>query len=335
MINKKPDGAEEKAEKADKMDPDMVHVVQDGEAQNLNVFLRGNPDRKGPVVERRFLRALSSEPTPFKEGSGRKELAQCIANRSNPLTARVMVNRLWGAFLGGPLVLTPSNFGHSGQPPTHPELLDDLAVRFMDAGWSIKRFVRELVLSSTYRQGCSSDSSKASLDPNNELFWRMNRRRLSVEQWRDSVLFVSGQLDMTGGKSLELDDPANHRRTVHARVSRLKLNDMLTQFDYPDANVHAEKRAVTSTATQKLFMLNSPFMLSQAKALSERVESEMPHSVRDRVNRIYGLLFNREPHRDELNWALEFLRKPSRSEMPRWEQYAQMLLAANEMIYVD
>jgi PAS domain-containing protein len=335
MINKGPGGKEEKAEKADKMDPDAVHVVEDGEAQNLNVFLRGNVDRKGPVVERRFLRALSSEPVPFKDGSGRKELAQCIATRSNPLTARVMVNRVWGVFFGRPLVITPSNFGHSGQPPSHPELLDDLAVRFMDNGWSIKRLVREIVLSSTYRQSTRTDTRKASIDSNNELLWRMNRRRLSVEQWRDNVLFVSGQLDSTGGKSLELDDPANHRRTVYARVSRLKLNDILTQFDYPDANVHAEKRAVTTTATQKLFMLNSPFMLRQANALSTRVKSETTDGDQARVSRAYRLLFGREPDKEELKLALEFLREPEASEMPRWEQYVQMLLASNEMIYVD
>ncbi|MCI0539961.1 MAG: DUF1549 and DUF1553 domain-containing protein [Verrucomicrobiales bacterium] len=335
MVNKKADGSEEKAEKAEKMDPNSVHVVEDGEAKNLNVFLRGSVDRKGPVVERQFVRVLSREPVPFKDGSGRKELAECVANRNNPLTARVMVNRLWGAFFGRPLVITPSNFGHSGQPPSHPELLDDLAIRFMDNGWSIKGLAREMALSSTYRQSARLEARKASIDANNELFWRMNRRRLSVEQWRDSVLFVSGQLDLTGGKSLELDDPANHRRTVYARVSRLKLNDMLTQFDYPDANVHAEKRAVTTTATQKLFMLNSPFMLSQAKALSWRVISETPESDQARVVRAHRLLFGRDPQKVELALALAFLGKPTASEMAPWEQYAQILLASNEMIYVD
>jgi gamma-glutamyl-gamma-aminobutyrate hydrolase PuuD len=198
-------------------------------------------------------------------------------------------------------------------------LLDDLAVRFMEGGWSIKRLAREMVLSSTYRQSTSAEAKKTSIDATNELFSRMNRRRLSVEQWRDATLFVSGQLDDTGGKSLELDDPANHRRTVYARVSRLQLNDMLTQFDYPDANVHSEKRAVTTTATQKLFMLNSPFMLSQAKALSARVTSEIRESEQARVRRIYGLLFGREPEKEEVNLAIEFLRGRDAPDMSRWQ----------------
>src|SRR5262249_48285781 len=151
---------------------------------------------------------------------------------------------------------------------THPQLLDDLSVRFMDHGWSIKSLVREIVLSSTYRQSSADNPSGLAVDAPNDLLWRMNRRRLTIEQWRDSLLFVSGELeDPCYAKSKELDEPANHRRTVYARVSRLKLNDMLAQFDYPDANVHAEKRSVTSTPTQKLFMLNSPFMLARARAL--------------------------------------------------------------------
>jgi hypothetical protein len=287
-------------------------------------------------VERRFLPLLSEgEPEPFKDGSGRRELAEAIASRSNPLTARVMVNRLWGLFFGRPLVQTPSNFGHSGTLPTHPELLDDLAVRFMKNGWSIKTLIREIVLSSTYRQSSRAASGQASADTANELLGRMNLRRLSIEQWRDAILFVSGELAWEDGKSLELDDPANHRRTLYARISRLKLNDLLMQFDYPDANVHAEKRSVTTTASQKLFMLNSPFMLSQARALAARLKANPAGSDKARLHHAYRLLFGREPEGTELKLALEFLRKPGTPGMSRWEQYAQLLLASNEMLYVD
>src|SRR2546426_8190828 len=139
----------------------------------------------------------------------------------------------------------------------------------------------------------------------------MNLRRLSIEQWRDSVLFVSGELACEGGKSLELDDPANHRRTLYARISRLKLNDLLMQFDYPDANVHAEKRSVTTTATQKLFMLNSPFILSRARALAARLTANPRENDHARVERGYRLLFGREPEGSEVKLALEFLRKPA------------------------
>src|SRR6266550_2400337 len=190
-------------------------------------------------------------------------------------------------------------------------------------------------MSSTYRQSSRATSKQASADTANELLGRMNLRRLSIEQWRDSVLFVSGELAWEGGKSLELDDLANHCRTLYARISRLKLNDLLMQFDYPDANVHAEKRSVTTTASQKLFMLNSPFMLGQARALAARLKAIPAESDRSRVQRAYGLLFGREPEENEVKAALEFLRKPGTPAMTRWEQYAQLLLVSNEMLYED
>jgi len=337
MVNKTPDGTIVDGKvSADKMPPDAFHVVEDGESQNLNLFIRGNAERKGPVVERHFLTLLSQGgPEPFKDGSGRRELAEAISSRNNPLTARVMVNRLWGLFFGRPLVRTPSNFGHSGMLPSHPELLDDLAVRFMENGWSIKTLAREFVLSSTYRQSSRATAPQASADAANDLLGRMNLRRLSIEQWRDAVLFVSGELAWEGGNSMELDDPANHRRTLYARVSRLKLNDLLMQFDYPDANVHAEKRSVTTTASQKLFMLNSPFILTQARALAARLKANPAESDRSRVERAYRLLFGRPPEETGVKLALEFLHKPGAPEMTRWEQYAQLLLASNEMLYVD
>ena len=337
MVNKTADGKVQKGDlTADKLDPAMLHIVEDGAPQDLNLFIRGNVDRKGPIVPRHFLSILSpATPVPFKEGSGRKELALAIANTNNPLTARVMVNRLWGLLFGQPIVLTPSNFGHSGQPPSNPALLDDLAIRFMDSGWSIKGIVREMVLSSTYRQTAAANARDAKVDPSNELLWRMNRRRLTVEQWRDGVLFADGRLKFEGGKSVEVDDPANPQRTVYARISRLKLNDLLMQFDYPDANVHAEKRSVTNTSIQKLFMLNSPFMLAQAKALAARLAADAPESDEARIGRAYGLLFGRAPAKDEMRLAIEFLQEPESAAMSRWEQYAQILLASNEALYVD
>ena len=309
MVNYKPDGtAEKKDAQATNIAPATLHIVEDSDTpQDLQVFLRGNVDRKGPVAERRFLRVLSEgEPIGYKDGSGRRELAEAIAGRRNPLTARVMVNRVWGLFFGQPIVATPSNFGHSGQRPTHPELLDDLAVRFMNNGWSVKSLAREIVLSATYRQSSRAEPRNASLDPSNQLLWRMNRRRLTIEQWRDAILFSSGELEPGDGKSLELDDPANHHRTVYARVSRLKLNDLLMQFDYPDANVHAEKRSVTTTALQKLFVLNSRFILERTKALADRLTANPKEPDQTRVTRAYRLLFGREPSREELKLSLGF-----------------------------
>jgi hypothetical protein len=331
MVNRTAEGKVEKNDTpAEKMDAAVLHMVEDGEVKDVNVFVRGDAERKGPIATRRFLRVLSdTEPKPFTDGSGRLELARAIGNRGNSLTARVIVNRIWGEFFGKPLVATPSNFGHSGQPPTHPELLDDLAVRFMENGWSIKRLVQEIVTSATYRQ--NSGGSALSLDSSNELLSRMNRRRLSIEQWRDAALFVSGELDRGAGKSLELDDPGNHRRTVYARVSRLKLNDLLMQFDYPDANVHAEKRSVTTTPMQKLFMLNSAFMIERSRALAFRLGPASDESI----VRAYQVLFAREPKREEIDVGIEFLRTAADDDLPPWTQYVQMLLASNEMLYID
>jgi hypothetical protein len=337
MINRTPDGqAEKPGTTAAKINPGTLHVVEDAAPTNLNVFYRGNVNQKGPLVQRRFLRVLcANEPMPFKDGSGRAELAEAIAGRENPLTARVIVNRVWALLLGRPLVITPSNFGHSGSKPTHPELLDDLAARFMDNGWSIKGLVREITLSSTYRQVSNADSAKALADAPNTLLSRANRKRLTVEQWRDAALFVCGQLNLDSAKSTDLDDPGNHFRTVCARVSRLRLNDMLALFDYPDANVHAEKRSVTTTPTQKLFMLNSPFMIARARALSGRLSAQVPDNETARIHLAYRLLFGRAADTSEMKLALTFLTKPGAGGMGRWEQYAQILLASNEMLYVD
>ncbi len=342
MVNKVPGGVtpkEDNSEKPpkEKMDPAVMHMVEDdAKPQDLNVFIRGNVERKGPIAPRQFIRVLAEEKAvAFTNGSGRVDLADAIASPRNPLTARVMVNRIWGMFFGKPIVETPSNFGHSGQPPSDPVLLDFLATRFMQRGWSVKTLAREIVLSSAYRQDSRTSAKKAATDAVNESLWRMNRRRLSVEQWRDSLLAVSGELDLSTGPSLELDATNNFRRTVQTRVSRLQLNSTLMAFDYPDANVHAEKRATTTTAMQKLFMLNSPFMIDRAKALAARVIADKKESDRARVEKTYNLLFAREPQREEIKLALEFLRKPESNGLTRWEQYAQMLLASNEMMYVD
>jgi hypothetical protein len=331
MINKQPDGAADKAEKSEQMSAETLHMVEDGDAKDLNVFIRGNVERKGPVAPRQFIRVLCrEEPAKFSDGSGRKELADAIADAENPLTARVLVNRIWGVFFGTPIVESASNFGHSGQRPSNPELLDFLATRFVKQGWSIKTLIREIVLSSAYQQSSGGNERYAAVDATNESLWRMNRRRLSVEQWRDALLATSGILEPSGGKSLELDDPTNHKRTVYARISRLQLNNILMQFDYPDANVHAEKRSVTTTAMQKLFALNNPFVLDCAKSLSVKVRAERK-STEAQIGLAYRLLFTREPEADELKLGVKFLNGNS----DRWPEYAHALLISNEMLYVD
>ena len=337
LVDRMADGSKIKKDtEAAKKRIDTIHMVHDKKPQNLHVFLRGNTETKGDIVPRRFLRVLSEgEPKPFTQGTGRLELAESIVSPDNPLTARVIVNRVWSMFFGRGLVTTPSNFGLLGTKPSHPALLDDLAVRFMENGWSMKRLIREMVLSSTYRQCSDESESNRAIDPGNTHLWRMNRRRLSIEQWRDSILAAGDNLERTGGKSLELTDKKNVRRTVYARVSRKKLNDMLMQFDYPDPNVHAAKRSATTTAMQKLFVMNNRFVVEQAKRLAKRVTGDSPDASAEQVHSIYDILYNRKPSAAELDLALGFLQLPAESRLTRWEQYSHALLAANEMSYID
>ena len=337
LVDRMADGSEIKKDtEAAKKRIDIIHMVHDKKPQNLHVFLRGNTQTKGDIVPRRFLRVLSEgEPKPFTQGTGRLELAESIVSPDNPLTARVVVNRVWSMFFGRGLVTTPSNFGLLGTKPSHPALLDALAVRFMETGWSMKRLIREMVLSSTYRQCSDESEANRAIDPGNTHLWRMNRRRLSIEQWRDSILAAGDNLERTGGKSLELTDKKNVRRTVYARVSRKKLNDMLMQFDYPDPNVHAAKRSATTTAMQKLFVMNNRFMVEQAKRLAKRVTGDSLDASAEQVQSIYDILYNRKPSAAELDLALGFLQLPAESRLTRWEQYSHALLAANEMSFID
>lgn len=320
------------AKKKKKNDPEnTMHIVREGQAQDLNIFIRGNVERKGPVVPRRFLPVLcSTTPTPFSEGSGRKELAAEIADPNNPLTARVIVNRIFGQLTGSPIVGTPSNFGALGERPSHPELLDDLAVRFMQNNWSVKWLVRKIVLSSMYRQSSRVATEQLAADPDNQWFGRMNRRRLSVEAWRDSMLVATGQLDPSvGGKSFEVDDVEQRRRTLYGFISRFQLNPMLQVFDFPDANVHAASRSQTITPLQKLFVMNNEFVVEQASRFAKRITAE-ESTVEARIQLAYQLLFARPPNQVEIQFGVGFI-----ADSKSWPEYAHALMATNEMMYVD
>lgn len=322
-----------------------IHIVRDGTPTDLNIFIRGSAENKGPVAPRHFLRVLcQGDPQPFASGSGRRELVEAITSSYNPLTARVIVNRLWGLYFGKPLAATASNFGAMGERPTHPELLDDLTLRFLDAGWSVKWVTREIVLSATYGQcACAecgarnAESVQAQMaDPENRLLSHFNRRRLTVEQWRDSILAATGRIDgAVGGKSIDPQQPSEHRRTIYSRASRLELNKLLAMFDYPDPNVHADRRVETTTPLQKMFVLNSPFMVEQAAAMAERLMAEVPDSALaanyQRIDLAYRLLYGRPATDEEMRLGLKFVT----SGKDRWQQYAHVLLAANELLYVD
>jgi hypothetical protein len=310
-----------------------------GEPQDVAMQLRGNPAKTGPVVPRRFLTVLSAgTPTPFRQGSGRLELAQAIVGDAAPLAARVIVNRIWRQHFGRGLVDTPSNFGAQGSLPTHPALLDDLAARFVAAGWSLKWLHREIMLSSAYRQSSGFDAAKDAVDPDNRLLWRMHRRRLEVEAWRDAMLSVAGLLDgRPGGAAHELSAADNHRRTLYGLVKRRDLDDLLRLYDFPDATVHSPGRVPTTTPLQQLFVLNSDFMAAQAAALVARLRTEGADDA-ERVRRAHQLLYGRPATDGQVQVALEFLVTGGDDLAARedsWRQYAQVLLGSNEFMFVD
>jgi cytochrome c553/mono/diheme cytochrome c family protein len=317
----------------------IAHSYAEANAADMRVFVRGNPARQREVAPRRFLRILAGEDRPhFTNGSGRRELAAAIADASNPLTARVMVNRIWQRHFGRGIVATPSNFGTQGEPPTHPLLLDDLASRFIKSGWSIKALHREIMLSSTYQLGTANHETNASIDADNRFLWRMNRQRLDVEAWRDALLDVSGRLDRTlGGPSTNLADANNVRRTVYAKVSRHELDSLLRLFDFPDANITSAKRSETTVPQQQLFVLNSAFMVETAKAFAERLHREAPDSDEARIGRAFSLAYGRSPEPLEVEIALAYLQsEPDKdNRLTQWQSYAQILLAGNEFIYLD
>ena len=250
--------------------PRAMALLDAAQPMKPHVFIRGNPARPGEEVPRRFLTVLSGgNPQPFKNGSGRLELARSIASKDNPLTARVMVNRVWNLHFGAGLVRTPGDFGTKGEPPTNPELLDYLATRFIQDGWSVKKLHRLIMLSSAYQQTSDDRPDAEKLDPENRLVWRMNRRRLDFEALRDSLLAAAGQLDSTmGGHSVELSTPPfAKRRAVYGFIDRQNLPGVFRTFDFATPDTTSAQRHVTTVPQQALFMMNSPFVVEQARAL--------------------------------------------------------------------
>ena len=327
------------AEKKDKQDKkeseNSLHIIREGKVQDLAVMIRGKVDHRGEVVPRGFLQVMfPGERRTFSTGSGRLELAECITDPANPLTARVIVNRIWQQYFGIGLVATPSNFGQLGQRPSHPELLDDLSVRFVQSGWDLKWLHRQIVLSAAYQR--SSDITAASLesDPTNKWLWRMPRRRLSIEGWRDAVLTAAGRIDVkTGGESIQPDNPVERRRTIYSAVSRFDLNPLLARFDFPDPNVHAARRVETNTPLQKLFLLNNLFVLKQARFTAELVSGGTGEQISEEqlVTALFERTLQREPDETEYNTAVRFLKNQPNS-LP---QLAQSLLVSNEFWYLD
>jgi hypothetical protein len=302
-------------------EPSTLRMVDREKPVEPHIFLRGSPGNRGDQVPRRFLTALSgADAMPFTDGSGRLELADAIANRANPLTARVAVNRIWLNLFGRGLVDTPSDFGVRTPLPSHPELLDWLAVDFMDHHWSVKHVVRTIVSSQTWQQKSDRRQDAEMVDPENRLLSRMNRRRLDLEALRDATLFVAGQLDRTiGGKSADIAaDPNATRRSVYARIDRQNLPGMFRTFDLASPDSHSPRRYETTVPQQALFQLNSPFVMTRAghaAALTAGSPETASEDRAARIDRMFARILQRDPTDVERNEALIFLEEQSRTQL--------------------
>ncbi len=311
----------------DGSDPDLTKVdIRPGVARDMNILPHANVAAPGALAPRGYLTVLSTGDTTFKQGSGRLEFAGDIFTQSGPLAARVIVNRVWGWHFGRPLVATESDFGVQGDKPTNPELLDDLAARFIANGLSLKWLHREIMLSAAYRQASHPRETGLAVDPTNTLLWRMNPRRLDIEAYRDNLLQVAGDLENKAPSlSLDLDALDNHARTVYGRVSRGRLNTILALYDFPDPMMTAPQRELTTSPLQQLFVMNSPFMQERAAHLVARV-SAVPETA-DKIRDMYRDAVKRDPTPKELDTALTYLDKGTLA------QFAQALLASNEVIF--
>jgi len=330
------------------------------EALDSPLYMRGELEHPGELVPRGFIQVLSPKtPSAITKGSGRRELAEQLAARDNPLTARVMVNRIWHHLFGRGLVPTPDNFGAAGQPPSHPELLDALAVWFMEDNWSVKNLIRRIVLSRAYQLGSTHDTHCFEVDPDNTLIWRMIPRRLEAEALRDAVLETSGRLDLkppVGSAAARVgegltgplrglgDDGLDLHRAVYLTVVRDQLPESLALFDFADPSLITGERSTTSGPTQALYLMNSPFVIRQAEAAANRLRGENSDD-NARIEAAYLRFLARSPTEPERSRAREFLANFVTGDATRktggdrhaaaWTAFCQALFASAEFRYLD
>jgi hypothetical protein len=327
--------------------PARAMVVADlPEPYDAHVFKRGNPARPGEPAPRAFLQVLSADHRQmFTNGSGRLELAHAITAPGNPLTARVFVNRVWMLHFGQPLVGSTTDFGVRSDPPTHPELLDWLASEFIRSGWDIKHLHRTMLLTSAYQQASSNpiavSSTRAQTDPEDKLLSHYPRRRLDFEAIRDTLLFVSGRLELTvGGRPFDpATDPLSTRRAVYALINRQDLPATFRAFDFPVPDQCLERRPHTTVPQQALFELNSPFVLKAAQDLTTVPEIAGATEPGQRIEVMFARALGRLPTENETSAALQFIQaaeqNPVEHGLNAWEQFAQVLLISNEAVFLD
>jgi hypothetical protein len=323
--------------------PRAMVVADNPKPMEPRVLIRGNPARPGNIVPRQFLLVVAGDQRqPFADGSGRLDLARSIVSPDNPLTRRVIANRLWMHHFGEPLVLSPSDFGVRCDPPSHPELLDWLAAELLDANWSLKTVHRQIVCSATYQQTSLDRPECRAVDQENRLLWRMNRRRLEFEAARDTLLAVASRLDTRMfGRTVELTkSPFPARRAVYGFIDRQDLPNLYRVFDLASPDSSSPRRPRTTVPQQALFLMNSPFVIENAKALAARPEVAGVSEPSARITSLYRLIFDRQPDNDETAIGQQFVAAAEESpmnemKMSPWEQYAQLLLLSNEVMYVD
>ncbi|MBC7964728.1 MAG: DUF1553 domain-containing protein [Fuerstia sp.] len=336
--------------------------VSEGSPQNLRIHLRGSHTTLGVEVPRRIPRvfATAAESPISDQTSGRLRLAEWLTQPSHPLTARVLVNRVWQAHFGEGLVRSPDNFGRLGEKPTHPELLDWLAIRFIDDGWSIKSLHRLILNSAVWQQSTDFNQAAAAIDPENRLLWRINRRRLEAEAIRDSLLAIGGGLDTTMGGTLLPTANRNYvtstaninvdiyeapRRTIYLPVVRSALNDYLTAFDFGDPSAMSGQRDRTTVAPQSLFLMNSKLVASQSKNLATSLLDSIATDA-GRITEAFERFYSRPPTQSEIESSLNFIALyedtlRSRGVMAEqlrpqaWQAFCRALMATNEFLYVN
>jgi len=321
--------------------PPRAMIVKDREPpEEPRVLIRGSASRPGKQVPRQFPVVLvGPERKPFAKNA-RLELAESIASPANPLTRRVIVNRVWMHQFGEPLVDTPSDFGVRTPRPVQADVLDHLATYLLDRGWSLKELHRYIVLSATYRQQSTDRPECREVDPENRLLWKMNRRRLEWESLRDALLASSGQLDRAmGGRPVELARASSRRRTVYGNVDRQDLPNLFRVFDIASPDQSAARRPRTTIPQQSLYLMNSPFAIEQAQSLVNRAEVAALADPEPRIIALYRATLAREPTSDELALAQRFLAAasadPAGAQLSPWDQLAHSLLMTNEFAYVD
>jgi hypothetical protein len=337
---------------------DVAYAIAEGKPHDSRIQRRGDPKALGDEVPRHFLSVLGGQKVPEGAGSGRLQLAQWLADSQNPLTARVIVNRIWQHHFGQGLVKTPNDFGTRGLPPTHPELLDDLARQFVDSGWSVKAMHRLIMLSKTYQQETAASPQSQQIDPDNLYLSHFRRRRLSAEELRDSLLVVSGDLDPTPAEAHPFPDETkwggytqhapfsavydHNRRSVYLMTQRIKRHPFLTLFDGPDANASTPDRYTTTVATQALFFLNDPFVHTRSQTLAQRLG--MLPDDRSRLDLAFELFYSRPPAPGDHAATDRFLSEyeaslagdPERDRrQTAWAAWLRVLMSSNEFIYLD